>query len=108
MSSSRTVYRFSAAAVATREGRLTEERDRIIAALRKHRGNVMRAWREDLSGYTERTLKRWISTFGLQVVVDEERRKARAEKLGNRAAFLARGAGASPNGNAGGPARPNG
>lgn len=108
MSSPAKVYRFSAAALARREGRMTEERDRIALALRKHRGNVMKAWREDLSSYTERTLKRWIRAFGLQVVVDEERRKERAEKLGRRAAFLACGAGASPNGSRGGPARPNG
>lgn len=104
-------YRRSAADLAVRSGRASEERERFALALRKHGGNVMSAWREELPEYPERTFKRWIKTFGLQPLVAEERRKARAKKLGSRADVLARGAGTSPNGNSlrpSAPSRPNG
>lgn len=64
------------------------EKIRVSLALRKAQGNVMLAWRESLSDYSERTLKRWIAKWGLGELARDEREKARRQRKRAKAEIL--------------------
>lgn len=92
--SSRTM---SPAFLASQLGTEETERVRIALAIKKHKGNIMQAWKLDLSEYSERTLKRWIRKFDLFELAAAERKNARKAKKVERALILARGNAANPN-----------